>query len=113
MDRKTPILWFFQIELSLMLLIALFLLSQVPSMQTRLMRMSAEAGGLLNDTPAVWQDMPVSGCSNFGSSSLMCGGFVISYSACKTHPAGTCHVAFPIFYVQVNSRKIVTPPPKI
>ena len=59
------------------------------------------------------QKIPTTCCNDALSSfSSMCG-FVIPDSTCAAYPAGTDQVAFSTFSMQIGSRELVTPPPKI
>lgn len=114
MDKKTPNLWFLRTALGLMLLIGLSPISHILSMQTRHMRMTSETGAFLNSVAPAGQDMPAPCCNDtFGSSSSICGSFVIPHSACATHSAGTHRVALSLLFIQISYREIVTPPPKV
>jgi hypothetical protein len=112
MDRNSPNIWFLRIAMGLALLVGLLPISHVLSMQSGQLDMPSQAGAMNGDM-STGQNLPTSCCNDaFSSFASMCG-FVIPNAACATHSAGTDRVAFSTFSIQIGSREIVTPPPKI
>lgn len=105
-------MWFLRIALGLVLLAGFLPISHVLSMQSGQMQMPSQADALNGDM-STGQNLPTSCCNDtFGSFASMCGCGILP-SAGATHAAGTDRVAFSNFSIQIGSRKIVTPPPKI
>lgn len=98
--------------MGLVLLVGLLPISHVLSMQSGQLEMSSQAG-VMNGDMSTGQNLPTSCCNDaFGSFDSMCG-FAILQSACAIDLAGTDRVAFSTFSIQIGSREIVIPPPKI
>ena len=105
-------MWFLRIALGLILLAGFLPISHVLSMQSGQMQMPSQADALNGDM-STGQNLPTSCCNDvFGSFDSMCG-FAVVQSAYAIDLAGTDRVAFSTFSIQIGSRAIVTPPPKI
>ena len=114
MVRKTPNAWLLQIALGLMLFIGLSPISTILSKQAGHMQTMAQRGTIYN-TASTSRDTSMPCCNDLDivcSFSSICG-FVIPNSDFATQSAGTNRVAFSTFSIQIGSREIVTPPPKI
>ena len=98
--------------MGLVLLVGLLPISHVLSMQSGQLEMSSQAG-VMNGDISTGQNLPTSCCNDtFGTFASMCG-FVILNAACALHAAGADQVAFSTFSIQIGSREILTPPPKL